>query len=116
MGVPKHMDCLLLWLLLKRFQKMTLLEKDIDLLLCLKQGWTKLSKMQVWKMPLKYMPIRGILFQGVFVPCYSHSDDDINQMVKAFRGSLVVYKKALAEGVEKYLVGDACKAVFRKWN
>ena len=65
---------------------------------------------------LQEMIARGILFQGVFVPCYSHSDDDINQMVKAFRGSLVVYKKALAEGVEKYLVGDACKAVFRKWN
>ena len=65
---------------------------------------------------LQEMIARGVLFQGVFVPCFSHTESDIAAMVDAFKGSLVVYKKALEEGVEKYLVGDVCKPVFRKWN
>jgi glutamate-1-semialdehyde aminotransferase len=58
---------------------------------------------------------RGVLFQGFFVPSLSHTQEDINYFVAAFDASLNVYKAALTEGVEKYLVGEATKPVFRKY-
>ncbi|RYF88120.1 MAG: hypothetical protein EOO03_09115 [Chitinophagaceae bacterium] len=57
---------------------------------------------------------RGVLFQGAFVPCYSHTQEDVNYFAEAFNDSLKVYKRALEEGFEKYLVGQPAKAVFRK--
>lgn len=57
---------------------------------------------------------RGVLFQGFFVPCFSHSEDDVYYFAKAFDESLEVYKQALADGYERYLVGSPAKAVFRK--
>lgn len=57
---------------------------------------------------------RGVLFQGAFVPCFSHTEDDIYYFSKAFYESMKVYKIALTEGYEKYLVGNPAKSVFRK--
>ena len=57
---------------------------------------------------------RGVLFQGVFVPCFSHTDDDIEYFAQALSQTLDVYALALNKGVENYLVGEAAKAVFRK--
>lgn len=57
---------------------------------------------------------RGVLFQGAFVPCFSHTDDDVYYFAKAFAESLKVYQEALQNGYEKYLVGEPAKAVFRK--
>ncbi|TGD58109.1 glutamate-1-semialdehyde 2,1-aminomutase [Flavobacterium humi] len=57
---------------------------------------------------------RGVLFQGAFVPCFSHTEDDVYYFAKAFSESLPVYKEALAQGFEKFLVGEPAKAVFRK--
>ena len=51
----------------------------------------------------------------VFVS-YSHTDPDIDRTVKAIHASLLVYKRALAEGVEKYLSGRPLKPVFRRLN
>ncbi len=58
---------------------------------------------------------RGVLFQGAFIPCFSHNEDDIWYFAKAFEESLVVYAKALQEGYEKYLIGMPAKPVFRKF-
>jgi spore coat polysaccharide biosynthesis protein SpsF len=63
---------------------------------------------------LQEMIKHGVLFQGVFVPCFSHTDDDVYYFAKAFSESLQVYKKALEEGYANYLVGNPAKAVFRK--
>ncbi|CAO5676037.1 MAG: 3-aminobutyryl-CoA aminotransferase [Holosporales bacterium] len=63
---------------------------------------------------LQEMIKRGVLFQGAFVPCFSHTEDDVNYFAKAFECSLEIYKKALEQGFEAYLVGEATKAVFRK--
>lgn len=63
---------------------------------------------------LQEMIRRGILFQGVFVPCFSHTEEDIYYFAKAFSESIVVYKQALNEGYEKLLKGSPAKAVFRK--
>lgn len=57
---------------------------------------------------------RGVLFQGAFVPCFSHTEEDVYYFAKAFGESLQVYKEALAQGFEKFLVGEPAKAVFRK--
>jgi glutamate-1-semialdehyde 2,1-aminomutase len=41
---------------------------------------------------------------------------DIDRTINAVHESLAVYKKALQEGVEKYLVGRPVKPVFRRFN
>lgn len=58
---------------------------------------------------------RGVLFQGAFVPCFSHTEQDVQYFAEAMRQSLEVYKKALDEGYEQYLVGEPAKPVFRKF-
>jgi spore coat polysaccharide biosynthesis protein SpsF len=57
---------------------------------------------------------RGVLFQGVFVPCYSHSREDVEQFAQAFGESLDVYARAVTEGYEQYLAGEPTRPVFRK--
>ncbi len=58
----------------------------------------------------------GVLFQGIFIPCYSHSETEIEMFNKIFKLSLVTYKKAIEESVDKYLIGESTKPVFRKYN
>lgn len=65
---------------------------------------------------LQEMIGRGVLFQGIFLPCYSHTDADVVQIVAAFEASCVVYREALKHGVEKFLVGAPTRPVFRKYN
>ncbi len=48
--------------------------------------------------------------------CLAHSERELNLTFKAVEISLQVYKKALNEGIEKYLVGPSIKPVFRKFN
>jgi len=57
---------------------------------------------------------RGILAPSLIVS-YSHSDQDIERTVGAIHDALEIYRKALEEGVEKYLVGRSVKPVFRKY-
>jgi glutamate-1-semialdehyde aminotransferase len=57
---------------------------------------------------------RGVLFQGFFVPCYSHTEFDLSYFITAFSESLKIYSEALQNGVDKYLVGKPAKPVFRK--
>ena len=66
---------------------------------------------------LQEMIARGVLFQGVMLPSFSHTKDDMDHFIKAYKESLVVYTKALASGsTDGLLVGPACKPVFRKFN
>jgi glutamate-1-semialdehyde 2,1-aminomutase len=57
---------------------------------------------------------RGILAPS-FVVSYSHTAGDVDRTVEAIHEVLLVYRKALEEGVEKYLLGRAVKPVFRKF-
>ena len=59
---------------------------------------------------------RGVLYQGILSPCYSMTENDIDLMLEAFNDSVKLYKKALDDGYEKYLVGSEIKPVFRKYN
>jgi glutamate-1-semialdehyde 2,1-aminomutase len=49
------------------------------------------------------------------VVSYSHTDDDIDRSLEAIAEALVIYRKALNEGVEKYLVGRPVKPAIRKF-
>ncbi|HEU4472529.1 MAG TPA: glutamate-1-semialdehyde 2,1-aminomutase [Flavisolibacter sp.] len=58
---------------------------------------------------------RGVLFQGAFVPCFSHTKNDIEYFAEAFDQTASVLKQALDAGFEKFLIGEPAKAVFRKY-
>jgi glutamate-1-semialdehyde 2,1-aminomutase len=55
---------------------------------------------------------RGVLAPS-FIVSYSHSDRDIDLTVDAAGEALAVYRKALEDGVDRYLVGPPVKPVFR---
>ena len=57
---------------------------------------------------------RGVLFQGIFCPCFSHTDEDVDHILWAFDEAMKVYRKGLSDGYQKYLTGDIIKPVFRK--
>lgn len=57
----------------------------------------------------------GILFQGVFVPCFSHSQEDVQHFVDSFEKMLAIYKLALDGGYQNFLVGKPIRSVFRKY-
>ncbi len=59
---------------------------------------------------------RGILYQGILSPCYSHTIEDIDFMLAAFDESCDIFSKALEDGYQKYLIGPEIKPVFRKFN
>ncbi len=63
---------------------------------------------------LQEMIKRGVLFQGAFVPCFTHTMADIDFLSEAFSETLDIYKKALTEGYEKFLIGKPTRPVFRK--
>jgi glutamate-1-semialdehyde 2,1-aminomutase len=58
---------------------------------------------------------RGLLMPSLVVS-FSHTDEDIDRTIQAIGEALYTYRKALAEGVEKYLVGQPSKPVFRRFN
>jgi glutamate-1-semialdehyde 2,1-aminomutase len=58
---------------------------------------------------------RGLLMPSLIVS-YSHQDEDIDRTVEAIHEALAVYRKALDEGIEKYLQGRSVKPVYRIKN
>jgi glutamate-1-semialdehyde 2,1-aminomutase len=64
--------------------------------------------------------LQELLKRNIIAPSltvsFSHSDQDIDRTIEAVSEALCVYRKALNEGVEKYLVGRPVKPVFRKFN
>jgi glutamate-1-semialdehyde 2,1-aminomutase len=57
---------------------------------------------------------RGIIAPS-FVVSYSHTEADIDRTVEILGEALSIYKRALAEGPEKYLEGRPVKPVFRRF-
>lgn len=64
---------------------------------------------------LQEMFKRGVHFQGAFVPCFSHTQDDVAYFAAALEGTCMVYARALEDGIKPYLKGDTVKPVFRKY-
>ena len=57
---------------------------------------------------------------GVLMPwialSYRHGDSELNLTERAIEKTFAIYRKALEEGVDKYLEGPIIKPVFRKYN
>jgi glutamate-1-semialdehyde 2,1-aminomutase len=58
---------------------------------------------------------RGLLMPSTIVS-YSHRDREVNETVEKVHEALVVYRKALDEGIDKYLEGRFVQPVWRKYN
>jgi glutamate-1-semialdehyde 2,1-aminomutase len=58
---------------------------------------------------------RGVIAPS-FVVSFSHSDADIERTAEAVYEAHVIYRKALDEGIEKYLEGRPVKPVDRRYN
>lgn len=59
---------------------------------------------------------RGALFQGYFVPCFAHTDADLDVVLAAFDAACAVYAHALRHGWRDLLAGEPARPVFRRWN
>jgi glutamate-1-semialdehyde 2,1-aminomutase len=57
---------------------------------------------------------KGVLFQGVFVPSYTHDKMEVSYFMQAFEHACSVYKQALESGYAEFLIGEPAKPVFRK--
>jgi glutamate-1-semialdehyde 2,1-aminomutase len=58
---------------------------------------------------------RGVLAPS-FVVSYSHTEEDIDRTVECVHEALGVYRRALDEGIGKYLKGRPVKPVFRRFS
>jgi glutamate-1-semialdehyde 2,1-aminomutase len=60
--------------------------------------------------------IRGGIIAPRFVVSFPHSDEVIDHTIDVVDRALGVYARALAEGLEKYLLGRPVKPVNRRFN
>jgi len=58
---------------------------------------------------------RGLIMPSLVVS-YSHNDEDVDRTVAAISDALAVYRQALDNGIDNYLVGHSVQPVFRKYN
>jgi glutamate-1-semialdehyde 2,1-aminomutase len=64
---------------------------------------------------LQEMIARGVLFQGMFYPTWSHQQAEMDHLVMAFDESCAIYRKAIDAGTtSQLLIGRPAKPVFRK--
>jgi len=57
----------------------------------------------------------GILMPWIAIS-YAHGEKELNMTRNALEKTFAVYKNAVLEGYDKYLVGEVIKPVFRKYN
>jgi glutamate-1-semialdehyde 2,1-aminomutase len=60
--------------------------------------------------------IKGGVIAPSFIVSYSHDDNAIDRTIDAIDRALGVYRKALDDGIEHYLVGPPVKPVYRRFN
>lgn len=60
--------------------------------------------------------VRRSVIAPSFVVSFSHTDADIDQTADAVFEAHRIYRKALDQGIDKYLVGKSVKPVYRKYN
>ena len=70
--------------------------------------------------PMRTLFLQEVIKHGVIAPSlvvsYSHTDKDIDHTLNAFNEALFIYRKALDEGVDKYLTGSPVKPAVRRYN
>ena len=64
--------------------------------------------------------MQELIKKGVIGPSlvisYSHSDEDVQRTVEAFDYALGVYRNAIQNGVENYLIGPPTQTIYREFN
>jgi glutamate-1-semialdehyde 2,1-aminomutase len=60
--------------------------------------------------------LRGGILAPSFVVSYAHTDADIDRTIEVVDRALEVYSRALADGVDRHLVGRPVQPVFRMFN
>jgi glutamate-1-semialdehyde 2,1-aminomutase len=64
---------------------------------------------------MQEMIARGVLFQGLFYPTWSHQQAELDEIAAAFDAACGIYRRAIDQGnCEGLLVGAPAKPVFRK--
>jgi glutamate-1-semialdehyde 2,1-aminomutase len=64
---------------------------------------------------MQEMIARGVLFQGLFYPTWSHQQPEMDILAMAFDESCEIYRKSIDAGsTAGLLIGKPAKAVFRK--
>jgi spore coat polysaccharide biosynthesis protein SpsF len=63
---------------------------------------------------MQEMIAAGVLFQGAFVPCFAHKEEEVQFFVKAFEKAAVKYAEGFKAGFNGRLIGPAAKGVFRR--
>lgn len=70
--------------------------------------------------PFRTLFLQELIRRGVLAPSlvisYAHQDEDLERTIDMVAEALAVYRRALDDGVEHYLVGRAVKPVFRRFN
>lgn len=70
--------------------------------------------------PFRTLFLQETIKQGLLMPSlvvsFSHGDREIERTIQGVGEALRVYRKALDEGIDKYLVGRPVQPVFRKYN
>ncbi len=70
--------------------------------------------------PFRTLFLQETILRGLIAPSlilsYSHTDKDVDETLEIIHEALVVYRKALDEGIEKYLHGRPVQPVYRKYN
>jgi glutamate-1-semialdehyde 2,1-aminomutase len=70
--------------------------------------------------PMRTLFMQEIIKRGIIGPSlvlsYSHTDEDIDRTLEAFNEALFIYRKALEDGVDQYLIGRPTKHAVRKYN
>ncbi len=70
--------------------------------------------------PFRTLFLQEIMKRGVIAPSFAisaaHGDEDIQRTIEVVAEALVVYQRALDQGVDKYLIGRSVQPVFRKYN
>lgn len=71
-------------------------------------------------LPLRTLFAQEMIKNGVLIPwiapSFAHREEELKLTLGAVERSLQIYKKALSEGVDKYLKGRVIKPVFRQFN
>jgi glutamate-1-semialdehyde 2,1-aminomutase len=86
---------------------------------CSPQYVTKDADGQI-SLPLRTLFSQEMIKSGILMPwialSYSHGEAELRKTLMAARDALQIYKQALTNGIDHYLVGPTIKPVFRKSN
>lgn len=89
------------------------LGKPCSLVYATRDSQKKLS--QAFRTLFLQETIKRSILAPSFVVSYAHSESDIERTVEAVHEALRIYRKALDEGIEKYLTGRSVKPVFQQY-